>query len=70
MTIKDSGKYVHLGHSYDKDWCFIEDDKELQEWLKDGSLAEDDIIVEVKAIYKIKKNVTMSLELDQQSDLR
>jgi hypothetical protein len=68
MTIEDNGKYVHLGKGYDKEWMFIKDDKELEEWKNDGSFEEDEIIVEVKAVYRVKKNVAVTFELEKVPD--
>jgi hypothetical protein len=65
MTTDDHGKYIHLGHGYDKDWMFIKDDKELKEWTKDGSMEEGDIIVEVAAIYRVKENKVITIELEK-----
>jgi len=59
---EEQSKYVHLGRGYDKDWFFMKDDKELEECKKDYSFDEDDYIVEIKRIFKIKKNVIMELE--------
>lgn len=65
MTTDNRGKYVHLGNGYDKDWLFIKDDKELEEWKKDGSLEEGEIIVEVKAVYIVKENKVITIELEK-----
>jgi hypothetical protein len=58
-------KYVHLGNGYDKDWFFIMDEKELQECLKDYSVDEDEYVVEIKKIYKVKKNVETTFSLEE-----
>jgi hypothetical protein len=65
MTIEDLSKYVHLGNGYDKDWFFIKDDKELQECLKDYSVDEDEYVIEIKKIYKVKKNVETTFSLEE-----
>ena len=57
------GKYIHLGDSYDKDWFFIKDDKELDKCKKDGSFEGSDIIVEVKAIYRVNRITTVTFDL-------
>lgn len=69
MTIEDLSKYVHLGNGYDKDWFFIKDDKELQECLKDYSFDEDEYVVEIKKIYKIKKNVETTFSLEEAKEI-
>jgi len=63
--MSDLGKYVKLGDSYDKDWSFIQDDAELEVYRTDGSLDEGDFVVEVKAIYKVRRKETITYDLQE-----
>lgn len=57
-------KYVFLGEgTLDKNWNFIEDDEELKKWVEDGSLKDDDLIVEIKSIKKAVKKSHIELEI-------
>ena len=49
-------KYVHIEfNGWDTIASYIHDRKELEVWLKDGSLKEGDIIYELKSKYRVVK---------------
>ena len=62
---EDKGKYVFLGSGYDKDWFFIKDDVELETCKNDSSFEDGEIVVEIKAVYKLRKKTTVTFELQK-----
>jgi len=58
-------KYVHIEfNGWDTIASYIHDRKELEVWLKDGSLKEDDVIYELKSKYHVVKWKDGSLVLE------
>ena len=52
----DRIKFVHVDFDgWHRNAHFIKDKKELELWLTDGSLQENDVLVEVKAVFKVRK---------------
>ena len=58
----EGGKYLLLEDKYDRAWQFIKDDETLQEYLKDGSLDDGDLIIEVRVIHKAVQKKYIELE--------
>lgn len=53
--IRTDAKYYNINFPFgDAGVTPIDDDKELELWLSDGSLEEGDYVIEVKKIYQVK----------------
>jgi len=64
--MKETYKYVHIDwNGWDTTASMIEDDKELHLWLQDGSLKENDIVIEVKRKYKVMKKINDTLYIQK-----
>lgn len=60
-----NAKFVFLDKGYERRWSFIENDKELADYMQDGSLEEGEYIVEIKKLFKIKQIVERRNELEE-----
>ena len=59
-------KYIHIDfNGWDTIASLIDDDEELELWLKDGSLKEDDVIFEVKRKFKVVKVKPKLLKIEE-----